>query len=117
MASLISTETPGPSCRQDAEGATVTAAAPQLGGLEGCTAPVQPFWGIWDKVQESTGRPSGLHQHMLIAPPSKEFHLGGHTGELSYKRRACAFPPGIGIFKRHGDKVMHSDKKRDISVS
>lgn len=32
------------------------------------------------------------------------------ASELSYTRRASALPLDIGVFKRQGDKVMHSDK-------
>lgn len=112
MESLISTETPGLSCHQDAKHATVTSAAPQLGGLEGCAAPPVPSCGIWDKVQDSTGsdRPSGHQQHMLTLLHHPRSPTWAKAAELSYTRQACAFPPGIGVCKRQGDKVMHSDK-------
>lgn len=65
------------------------------------------------KVQESTGfdRPWAPMPWADSAPPSRELHLGSQGDELSYTRRACALPSGIGVFMRKGDKVMHPEKK------
>lgn len=77
MESLIYTDTPGPTARMPSVLRAVPAAAPQLGGLEGCKTPVVPFCGTWDKVQESTGsdRPSGHQEHM----PTLLHHLRSST--------------------------------------